>query len=126
MTLVLMAAAGGAVGAALRHLTNVLCGHLFGAAFPWGTFAVNVLGSFLMGLLIAMLALRWSAPLEVRTFLATGVLGGFTTFSAFSMDFAALIERKAYLAAAGYAGGTIILCFAAVFAGLVIGRALFQ
>jgi len=126
MTLVLMAAAGGAVGAALRHLTNVLCGHLFGAAFPWGTFAVNVLGSFLMGLLIAMLALRWSAPLEVRTFLATGVLGGFTTFSAFSMDFAALIERKAYLAAAGYAGGTIILCFAAVFAGLVIGRAIFQ
>ena len=126
MTLVLMAAAGGAVGAALRHLTNVLCGHLFGAAFPWGTFAVNVLGSFLMGLLIAMLALRWSAPLEVRTFLATGVLGGFTTFSAFSMDFAALIERKAYLAAAGYAGGTIILCFAAVFAGLVVGRALCQ
>ncbi len=126
MTLVLMAAAGGAVGAALRHLTNVLCGHLFGAAFPWGTFAVNVLGSFLMGLLIAMLALRWSAPLEVRTFLATGVLGGFTTFSAFSMDFAALIERKAYLAAAGYASGTIILCFAAVFAGLVVGRALCQ
>jgi CrcB protein len=126
VTLVALAAAGGAIGAALRHLTNILCGHLFGAAFPWGTFAVNVLGSLAMGLLVAALATRWAAPLEVRTFLATGVLGGFTTFSAFSMDFAGLVERKAYLSAAGYAGGTVALCFLAVFAGLALGRAIFQ
>lgn len=126
MTLVLLAAAGGAIGAALRHVTNILCGHLFGASLPWGTLAVNVIGSMTMGLLIAALAVRWNAPLEVRTFLATGVLGGFTTFSAFSMDFAALVERKAYLSAASYAGGTVALCFLAVFAGLALGRAMFQ
>jgi len=126
VTLVLLAAAGGAIGAALRHVTNVLCGHLFGGALPWGTLAVNVLGSLAMGLLIAAVTTRWNAPLEVRTFLATGVLGGFTTFSAFSMDFAALFERKAYLSAAGYAGGTVALCFLAVFAGLALGRAIFQ
>jgi len=126
LTLILLAAAGGAIGAALRHLTNILCGHLFGSSFPWGTIAVNVVGSLAMGLLIAALALRWNAPLEVRTFLATGVLGGFTTFSAFSMDFAALVERKAYLGAAGYASGTVALCFVAVFAGLALGRAIFQ
>jgi len=126
LTLILLAAAGGAIGAALRHLTNILCGHLFGSSFPWGTIAVNVVGSLAMGLLIAALAVRWNAPLEVRTFLATGVLGGFTTFSAFSMDFAALVERKAYLGAAGYASGTVALCFVAVFAGLALGRAIFQ
>ncbi len=126
ISLVLLAAAGGAIGAALRHLTNVVCGHFFGAAFPWGTLAVNVLGSLAMGVLIAVLAARWNAPLEVRTFLATGVLGGFTTFSAFSMDFAALVERKAYLSAAGYAGGTVAICFLAVFAGLALGRAIFH
>lgn len=126
MSLVLLAAAGGAIGAALRHLTSTLCGHLFAGAFPWGTFAVNVAGSLAMGLLVALFAVRWNAPLEVRVFLATGVLGGFTTFSAFSMDFAFLIERKAYLAAAGYAGGTMALCLAAVFAGLALGRAVFH
>jgi len=126
MSLVLLAAAGGAIGAALRHLANSLFGNLFGGAFPWGTFAVNVTGSLAMGLLVALFAARWNAPLEVRVFLATGVLGGFTTFSAFSLDFAFLIERKAYLAAAGYAGGTMALCFVAVFAGLALGRALFH
>jgi len=126
LTLILLAAAGGAIGAALRHLTNILCGHLFGSSFPWGTIAVNVVGSLAIGLLFAALAVRWNAPLEVRTFLATGVLGGFTTFSAFSMDFAALVERKAYLGAAGYASGTVALCFVAVFAGLALGRAIFQ
>jgi len=126
LTLILLAAAGGAIGAALRHLTNILCGHLFGSSFPWGTIAVNVVGSLAMGLLFAALAVRWNAPLEVRTFLTTGVLGGFTTFSAFSMDFAALVERKAYLGAAGYASGTVALCFVAVFAGLALGRAIFQ
>ncbi len=126
LTLVVLAAAGGAIGATARHLTSILCGHLFGAALPWGTVAVNVVGSLLMGVLVAAFTLRWNASLEVRTFLATGVLGGFTTFSAFSLDFAALVERKAYLSAAGYAGGTVALCFLAVFAGLALGRAIFQ
>lgn len=126
MSLVLLAAAGGAIGAALRHLANSLFGNLFGGVFPWGTFAVNVTGSLAMGLLVALFAVRWNAPLEVRVFLATGILGGFTTFSAFSLDFAFLVERKAYLAAAGYAGGTMALCFVAVFAGLALGRALFH
>lgn len=126
MKLFLMAAAGGALGAGARHLVNVGALRLAGAGFPWGTLAVNVLGCFLMGLLIEAAALRWSMSGEMRAFLATGVLGGFTTFSAFSLDFAVLMERKAQGAALVYAGVSVALSLLALFAGLYVMRAVFQ
>lgn len=95
MKMVLMAAMGGAIGAAGRYLVSVGAMRLIGSGFPWGTLIVNVAGSLVMGLMIEAFALRYSVSNEVRTFLATGILGGFTTFSAFSLDFAVLMERKA-------------------------------
>ena len=81
-------AAGGALGASARYLLGRASGRLFGFGFPWGTLTVNVLGCFLMGVLIEAMALRWPVHNELRAFLTVGVLGGFTTFSAFSADFA--------------------------------------
>ena len=81
----LYVALGGAIGAGGRHLVGLATLRLFGSSFPWGTLAVNVIGSFLIGVLIETLALKVSAPAGVRLFLATGVLGGFTTFSAFDL-----------------------------------------
>src|SRR5215208_1729820 len=86
---------GAGIGGALRHGVNVGCARMCGTAFPWGTLTVNVVGSFLMGLIAAWLAYKageeWSQPL--RLFLTTGILGGFTTFSAFSLDVMLLWER---------------------------------
>lgn len=123
MNLLLLAAAGGAVGAAGRYLVGIGAARLLGYDFPWGTLIVNVVGCFVMGLLIEAAALRWSMSNEMRTFLATGILGGFTTFSAFSMDFALLVERKAYAGAALYAGASVTLSLLALFAGLAVVRA---
>lgn len=125
MRLLLLAAAGGALGAGARHLVNVAFGRLLGASFPWQTVFVNVVGSLAMGLLIAAFALRFSGNLDARTFLATGILGGFTTFSAFSLDFANLVERGNWGLAAGYAGGSVVLSIAALFVGLWLGRGVF-
>jgi len=87
---------------------------------------VNVAGSFIMGLLIATMALAWNTSQEMRVFLMTGILGGFTTFSAFSLDFAALYERKDYGLALGYAGSSVVLSLLAVFAGLYLARTVLQ
>jgi fluoride exporter len=117
---------GGGIGASLRHGVNVLAGHWLGLNFSWGTIIVNVLGSFIIGLLIAWLAFRtgdpWSQPL--RLFLATGILGGFTTFSAFSLDFAILFERGEILLAVTYVVASVVLSLAAVFAGFYLVRSL--
>jgi CrcB protein len=123
MPLVLWIAAGGAIGSSLRHLLNVLVGRTIGDAFPWHTFIINVTGSFVMGLLVTLMALKWNVSNELRAFLTTGVLGGYTTFSAFSLDFAVLVERKAYMAAGAYAAGSVILSLLAVFAGMALVRA---
>lgn len=126
MAIVLWIAAGGALGSALRHLVNVSAARVLGAEFPWGTAIVNVLGSFVMGTLIAFMALKWSASQEARAFLTTGILGGFTTFSAFSLDFAVLVERRAYDLAASYAAASVALSLLAIFAGLWLTRTLLQ
>ena len=126
MTMFLYAALGGAIGAAARHGVNVTTPKLLGYGFPWGTMIANVAGSFVMGLLIAMMALAWNANQEMRVFLATGVLGGFTTFSAFSLDFIALYERKEYGWAFGYAGSSVVMSLLAAFAGLQLARTVFQ
>ncbi len=122
MPLVLWIALGGGLGAAARHGVNVWSGRMFGTAFPWHTLIVNVAGCFAMGVLITLMALRFNVSNEVRAFLTTGILGGFTTFSAFSLDFALLVERKAHAAALGYAAGSVLLSLMAVFAGLALVR----
>jgi len=123
MRLLLYATAGGAMGTAARYLVNVGFGRwLIGAAFPWSTFCVNVVGSFLMGALIEALALKLKGSLELRTFLATGFLGGFTTFSAFSMDFAHLMQRHETIGAAVYLVASVTLSIAALYAGLWLVR----
>lgn len=126
MKMALMAAMGGALGAGARYLVGVGALRFFGPGFPWGTLIVNVAGSLMMGVLIASLALRYSLTNEMRTFLATGILGGFTTFSAFSLDFAVLIERKAQGLALLYLGASVGLSILALFSGLYIARTLFQ
>ena len=126
MTTVLYAALGGAIGASLRYGVNVASLAMFGTGFPWGTAFVNVAGSLVMGALVAIMADVWDTSLQMRVFLTTGVLGGFTTFSAFSMDFATLYERKEYALALAYAGGTVVLSLVAVFAGMWLARAVIQ
>ncbi len=118
-------AAGGAIGAASRYMVTVLATRTLGHEFPWGTVIVNVLGSFAMGALITFLALKWSASQEMRAFLTTGVLGGFTTLSAFSLDFAVLYERKHPFVAAAYGLGTVGLSLIAIFAGMALMRAIY-
>jgi len=121
MNMVLLAAAGGALGSSARYLVNVGAGRLFGMGFPWGTMTVNIVGCFIMGVLVGWGALRGMTN-EARVFLATGILGGFTTFSAFSADFAALVERKNFGLSVLYVTGSVVLSLAAVFAGLYLVR----
>ncbi|MCE0507110.1 MULTISPECIES: fluoride efflux transporter CrcB [unclassified Roseivivax] len=117
-------ALGGALGALARHLTGLWALRALGPGFPWGTLSVNVAGSFAMGCLAVALAqagaMRW-AP-----FLMTGLLGGFTTFSAFSLDAVTLYERGQAGLAAGYAAASVILSLAALAAGLFLARGLTQ
>ena len=113
-----IAAAGGAIGAAGRFLVGVGVGRVVGLGFPWTTLCVNVVGGFAMGLLVGWLGLRASGSEAVRVFLAVGVLGGFTTFSAFSMDVLVMLERKSHGAAAAYVFASVILAVAATFVGL--------
>lgn len=126
MTMFLYAAFGGAIGAAARYGVNVTTPKLLGHGFPWATMIVNVSGSFVMGLLITVMALAWNTSQEMRVFLTTGLLGGFTTFSAFSLDFATLYERKEYGMALGYAGSSVVMSLIAVFAGMYVARTVFQ
>src|SRR5206468_8698439 len=90
--------------------------------FPFGTLIVNVAGSFLMGLFAGYFAYRAGVPQHVRLFLTTGILGGFTTFSAFSLDTALLVERHSYGLAAGYAVGSVAASVSALFFGLAVFR----
>lgn len=119
---ILYAAAGGAIGAAGRYLVGVVALRLMGPGFPWATLTVNIIGSFLMGVIIVTLALRFSTSQEIKTFLTTGILGGFTTFSAFSLDFATLLERKENTLAMLYLGSSVALSILALFAGLALAR----
>ena len=109
---------GAGVGGALRHAVNVASARAFGLAFLWGTLVVNVLGSLMMGLFVGYFLQRTGLPQHLRLFLTTGVLGGFTTFSAFSLDTALLMHRHQYGLAAAYASGSVVISLAALFAGL--------
>jgi CrcB protein len=118
----LIVALGSAMGGALRHGVNVGSTRLLGTAFPYGTLAVNVARSMAMGLLAAWFAFRGEALQSWRSLLTTGVLGGFTTFSAFSLDAALLYERGQLDLALGYVVVSVALSIAALFAGLGIMR----
>ena len=117
-----LVAVGGALGAGIRHLVNLGSLRLVGPNFPWGTLAINIVGSFAMGLFIALMGRRFGGSNELRLFIATGVLGGFTTFSAFSLDFATLWERGTTLPALGYALASVIGAIIALFLGLWLAR----
>ena len=113
---------GAGIGGALRHGVNIGSARLFGYGFPYGTMIVNVVGSFLMGVLAGYFAFRPGLAQHARLFLTTGILGGFTTFSAFSLDTALLVERHAYGLAAGYAVGSVAASVSALFFGLALFR----
>ena len=116
-------ALGGALGAGGRHLVGLMSLRLFGSGFPMGTFIVNIVGSFLMGALVAYLAKKGGDSTQWRLFLATGVLGGFTTFSAFSLDAVLLWERGQASSAIFYVLGSVVLSILALMAGLMLVRA---
>lgn len=113
---------GAGIGGALRHAVNLAAARLFGYGFPFGTIIVNIVGSFLMGLMAGYFAYRTGLSQHVRLFLTTGILGGFTTFSAFSLDAALLIERNSYRIAGSYMVASVAASVAALFFGLVVFR----
>jgi CrcB protein len=114
---------GGAIGALARYVVSSQITHLIGPGFPWGILIVNVLGCFAMGLIVELSVLRWSLTPELRAFLTTGVLGGFTTFSAFALDTALLSERGDMIATMLYVVGSVAGSVAALFVGLYVVRA---
>jgi CrcB protein len=121
---ILLAAVGGAIGSVLRYLVGVFSTRWFGPSFPWGTLTVNVVGAFVIGLMVEMIARRFNASPELRVFIVTGIIGGFTTWSSFTLDTMVLFERGATTAAFAYVVGSLVVSFAAIFAGLALGRAM--
>jgi|SRR6185436_12809237 len=108
---------GAGVGGAIRHGMNIWVARLLGTHFPWHTFAINITGSLVMGLVAGWFAMKGGMAGHSRLFLATGVLGGYTTFSAYSLDAVLLWERHEHLLAALYVGGSVVLSIV----GLVVG-----
>lgn len=119
----LQVALGGAMGASARYLTGVGMTSLMGRGYPWGTLTVNILGSFIMGVLVVVMA-NFSAT-RFAPFLTIGFLGGFTTFSSFSLDFATLYERGDLGLAFGYVAVSVLVSLAALFCGLWLARSVF-
>lgn len=119
---------GAGIGGSFRHAVNLGCARYCGLEFPWGTLIINVLGSLVMGLLSGWLAFRagegWSQ--HVRLFLTTGILGGFTTFSAFSLDAVLLWERGAAVSAVLYVSASVLVAILALMLGLMLVRSLFS
>ncbi len=114
--------AGGALGAGARFLVNTAALQMMGPGFPWGTWLVNIAGSFLMGLVAQYVLMRTGLSLGAKLFLMTGVLGGFTTFSAFALDVGLLVERDEMLAAASYVITSVSGAILALFAGQWVMR----
>jgi CrcB protein len=122
---ILLVAVGGAFGSVMRYLTGVLAGRTLGLNFPYGTLSVNTIGGLLMGVLIGVLAFRGGADQERwRVFIGIGVLGGYTTFSSFSLEVARMVESKAWLEALGYSLASVVVCVTMVFFGMFLMRKL--
>jgi len=113
---------GGGIGAAMRHGINLVVARLLGTAFPYGTLLINVTGSLIMGLVAAYFAFKGDASQHWRLFLTTGILGGYTTFSAFSLDAALLYERGEVGLAALYVVASVAFSILGLFAGLALVR----
>jgi CrcB protein len=124
MKTILAIALGGGLGSVLRYGVNAGAVKMFGLNFPWGTLIVNIAGSFLIGLMTAIFAGYWQPSPEMRLFLVTGFLGGFTTFSAFSLDFATLWQAGDFSQALGYMLLSVILSISALFFALYLVRTL--
>ncbi|HEX2561760.1 fluoride efflux transporter CrcB [Phenylobacterium sp.] len=126
MEKLLLVGLGGGAGAVLRYLTGVAAHKALGGGWPWGTLVVNVIGGLAMGLLIDVLALRGGEAQEkLRLLLGVGVLGGFTTFSAFSLELGLMLRRQELGQAAIYAAGSVVLSVAALFSGMGLARRMF-
>lgn len=113
---------GAGVGGAARHAVNTVAARMLGYGFPFGTLTVNVLGSVIMGLLTELFVVRSGLPQELRLFMTTGVLGGFTTFSTFSLDTVMLWERGQWGLAAGYVATSFVVSTVGLFIGLSLIR----
>jgi CrcB protein len=122
MRIPIAVALGGAIGALARYLMVGRFEHWFGAGFPYGTLTVNVLGSFLMGVLIELMALVWSPSPELRALFVVGLLGSFTTFSGLSLETLLLFEAGALGQAALYALASVLLSLLGIFAGMRLSR----
>lgn len=122
LSIISFVALGGAIGSVARYGMMTAVGRWLGTTFPWGTLSVNVLGSFLMGVLIEVFVEELPISQELRAFLTVGVLGGFTTFSAFSLDAIMLFERGETGSAAAYICASVVLSVSALFAGLILMR----
>ena len=127
MNSLFLVAAGGALGASARHLVSAAALRLAGPGWPWGTLTANAVGGVLMGALVGWLAVKGAgeAGRDWRLFLGTGVLGGFTTFSAFALETVSMIERHALGSAAGYVAASVALAVGGVFVGLMLARGAF-
>ena len=126
MTRFLIVAAGGALGAVARYGVGTLAGWLGASHWPWGTLTVNIVGGLLMGALTGWLAFRGGLHAEsIRLFAAVGILGGFTTFSAFSLETALMIEKRQLALAGGYVAASVVLSILALFVGLMVARRAF-
>lgn len=115
---------GGGIGAAMRHGVNRVALGWFGSGFPYGTLFVNVLGGLLLGALTELLLAKGGVSQEFRLFLTTGLLGGFTTFSAFSLEAGLMWQRGDYAPLTAYVAASVLLSIAAVFAGMGAVRAI--
>ena len=122
--MLLFVAFGGAVGASALYAVSLAFINIGCCQFPFLTFFVNTCGSVFLGVVLALLDYSWSASPEIRAFFVVGVLGGFTTFSAFSLDILILAERQRLDLLAAYLFGTLILSFAGLIAGLRLSRAI--
>lgn len=118
----LAVAAGGALGAVARYAMAGIVQRAAGGAFPWGTLAVNILGALLMGAIVEGSARLWSMPADLKLFLTTGVLGGFTTFSAFSLETALMIEKGDWATAIAYIAASVTLTVLFLFCGMWLVR----
>ena len=117
MKILVMVAIGGAIGAVARQQSNQFIMRIWGGEFPIGTIFVNILGSFIMGLLFELFTSKITISYEWRALIFTGVLASFTTFSSFALDVALLTERNEYLSAIIYIGGSVILSIGFLFLG---------
>lgn len=119
----LLASLGGAIGAGTRYLVNVVCAQCIAPGFPWATFGINISGSFLMGVVVTGIVPFLGGSVAWRTFLATGILGGFTTFSAFSLEAVDLLQRQQTVPFLVYVIGSVVLSLLALVLGAAVARA---